>query len=353
MEKPPMEMVRSEIAIVGAGPAGCAAALALAEAGRSAVAIERGRPGKDKACGDAYTPGAVEALYAYGLTPAILADLGGRPYRQNIISGYGEHYVSEDEGDISGWVIRRATVDQWLRDRVAEKMTIWYETSVTAIQAHGGEFSLMLRTPRGEERLQSSAVVLATGAANHLSRAWGIAGEPILGASLSLYANAGSEAPEGLDFCFDEISKPGYAWIFPMCDRINVGVCALGPQSAETLRQRAVAFAQRWQPLPGTTWRGGGHALWSRNGTAWHHVAGIVSCGDAAGLTDPISAEGITAALLSGRQAGLAIARYLDRGRDEQALHSYSAWVREFGVDRYESISASRLLWNIWAGTVR
>jgi flavin-dependent dehydrogenase len=194
--------------------------------------------------------------------------------------------------------------------------------------------------------LTCHAVILATGAANHLSQAWDIAGEPIMGASLSLYAQGAPLA--GLEFRFADNLKPGYAWAFPMVTGLNIGVCALGPTSAATLRARAAIFAQGWSAA-NATWRGGGHALWSGNGTTWHHPAGVVSCGDAAGLTDPHSAEGITAALKSGAAAGAAIARFLKR-RSARALASYSAWVKAFGTDRYQRLSAELLLWRIWAG---
>ena len=57
--------------------------------------------------------------------------------------------------------------------------------------------------------------------------------------------------------------------------------------------------------------RGGILPLWSGKGTAWSHEAGVVSCGDAAGLVDPISGEGLTAALVSGKRAGAAVASFL------------------------------------------
>src|SRR5271170_6782686 len=47
---------------MGAGPAGCAAALVLARHGILPLLVEKGLPGKDKACGDAWIPSAVEEL---------------------------------------------------------------------------------------------------------------------------------------------------------------------------------------------------------------------------------------------------------------------------------------------------
>jgi flavin-dependent dehydrogenase len=59
----------------------------------------------------------------------------------------------------------------------------------------------------------------------------------------------------------------------------------------------------------------------------------VVSCGDAAGLVDPISGEGLTAALVSGKRAGAAVASFLS-GKPG-ALDAYSRWVRDWGQARY------------------
>jgi flavin-dependent dehydrogenase len=53
------------VIIVGAGPAGCVAGLVLASNGTLSLLLEKGLPGKDKACGDAWIPSAVEELRAF------------------------------------------------------------------------------------------------------------------------------------------------------------------------------------------------------------------------------------------------------------------------------------------------
>jgi flavin-dependent dehydrogenase len=93
--------------------------------------------------------------------------------------------------------------------------------------------------------------------------------------------------------------------------------------------------------------RGGLGALWSGKATAWSHEAGVVSCGDAAGLVDPISGEGLTPALVSGKRAGAAIAAFLSGVPG--ALVEYSAWVRDWGQARYAQSIESRIL-AAWVG---
>ena len=73
----------------------------------------------------------------------------------------------------------------------------------------------------------------------------------------------------------------------------------------------------------------------------------MVSCGDAAGLVDPISGEGLTAALVSGKRAGAAVASFLSGKPD--ALADYSRWVRDWGQARYAPSLENRVL-AAWVG---
>ena len=87
--------------------------------------------------------------------------------------------------------------------------------------------------------------------------------------------------------------------------------------------------------------RGGVLPLWSGKGTAWSQEASVVSCGEA-GLIDPISGEGLTAALVSGRRAGEPVASLLSG--EPGALNDYSRWVRDWGQPRYAPSLEKRVL---------
>src|SRR3954453_12145485 len=62
-------MLTADVAVVGGGPAGCAAAISLARAGRDVVLVDKARFPRDKCCGDGLTTGALRQLEALGLRP--------------------------------------------------------------------------------------------------------------------------------------------------------------------------------------------------------------------------------------------------------------------------------------------
>jgi flavin-dependent dehydrogenase len=139
--------------------------------------------------------------------------------------------------------------------------------------------------------------------------------------------------------------RPGYAWIFPLGNGLaNFGVCRLSGPAGTPLRTLAADYARERGILHHTALRGAREAPWSGRGRRWHHPAGLVSCGDAAGVADPLTGEGISAALMSGERAGEAVARYLQDGRAIAHLEAYSEWVGEHFSAAYRP-SPFRQIW--------
>src|SRR5436189_3882596 len=65
-------MLPADVAVVGGGPAGAAAAIALARHGREVVLVDRARFPRDKCCGDGLTAGALRQYEALGLRPSMV-----------------------------------------------------------------------------------------------------------------------------------------------------------------------------------------------------------------------------------------------------------------------------------------
>jgi menaquinone-9 beta-reductase len=338
--------LRPSVIVIGAGPAGCAAGAVLARSGLLPLLVEKGPPGKDKACGDAWIPSAIEGLRAFGGENRAH---DAKAYSFARIDGYfsGREVWSFGLAPFEGLVARRAIVDQCLRDRVsAAGGSIWYGVEATDLRVSDRGIALTVRRGTETHDLAPSAVVLATGGGCGIARRAGLDGAPGAGAALSAYlpTDGNYESPT---FLFGEPS-PGYSWVFPMGGNMsNAGVFALSKAAASALRAQMNSLLARLGVSGWPHTRGGVLPLWSGKGTAWSHEAGVVSCGDAAGLVDPVSGEGLTAALVSGKRAGAAVASFLSA--EPGALDEYSRWVRNWGLARYAPSLENRVL-AAWVG---
>lgn len=330
-ESPSGLRLDADAVVVGSGPAGCSAALALAAEALAVLVVEQGHPGKDKPCGDAFVPAAVKLAQQLGVSMDAFSQ-GGRPFKGfDLLQSERLVWRSDLCGE-TGWIVRRAVADQALRDLAAKSCRVAYGTRVTSVTAtpRGSALSASLQ---GEYRvLHARAVILAGGSGCALARSLHLDGTPVLTAAVSSLTQA-TPVPALPSFLYEPSAPGGYAWIFPIDDRrANVGVCALTLAACRGLKRRTAEFASRCGSLPEGL-RGGAEALWSGHGRAWHHPNGIACCGDAGGLVDPLWGEGITAAIKSGRAAGEAIAAYLHGSN--KALPDYSKWVSQHFAARY------------------
>ncbi len=137
----------------------------------------------------------------------------------------------------------------------------------------------------------------------------------------------------------------GYIWVFPRCGHLSVGICGKG-EPAQALRVRL----ERYMDERGMAWRGSkfySHMLPSLESPGWknNRVAGDgwMAVGDAGGLVDPITGEGLYYAMRSGDLASRVV---LDdaHGIVEKAAAYRAILAREFAVDlEFASTLARRL----------
>jgi flavin-dependent dehydrogenase len=137
----------------------------------------------------------------------------------------------------------------------------------------------------------------------------------------------------------------GYIWVFPRCGHLSVGICGKG-ETAQALRVRL----ERYMDEHGMAWRGSkfySHMLPSLESPGWknNRVAGDgwMAVGDAGGLVDPITGEGLYYAMRSGDIASQVV---LDdaHGILEKAAAYRGILAREFAVDlEFASTLARRL----------
>jgi flavin-dependent dehydrogenase len=126
----------------------------------------------------------------------------------------------------------------------------------------------------------------------------------------------------------------GYIWVFPRCGHLSVGICGKG-EPAQKLRARLEAYMQE----RGISWKNGSfysHLLPSLARPAWrrNRVAGPgwLAVGDAGGLVDPITGEGLYYAIRSGDLASQVVLS--DAHAPEDKPHAYSTLLqRDFAAD--------------------
>jgi flavin-dependent dehydrogenase len=231
-----------DVVIIGAGPAGCAAAIELGNRGLNAVVLERGLPGKDKPCGDCFLYSAIAVLEEYGVnTRELSKDVTFRS-----VSLYNDSKLVWEfkSGEDLARVMPRKMVDQQLRDIVARKATIWYDCCVLDIELESDDRWKISYRKEGEGCIYAKGVVIATGALNKLSKKWKVCGQPQDSAAVSAYVDLGNA--ESLLFQFTDLCKPGYGWIFPCAGgKANIGVCALA-ESQVQLKKAASGFLHKW-----------------------------------------------------------------------------------------------------------
>ncbi len=309
---------KRDVIVIGAGPAGAAAAIVAARGGASVTVFEKSGHGRDKVCGDGLTPRAVGALNELKIdlefgTP----DGAHRIDGLRMIAGKTTRELAwpqtsrfPDHGAV--WPRRR--LDAALIDAAAEAgAEVVFETEALPIietSPAGGQ--RVVGVTAGGQRHLADLVIVATGAPGQVARMLGadrVADEPF-GLAIRTYAESPRHADRHLEACLtltDEhgTAVPGYGWMFPAGDgTVNIGVGALSTmKNFKKLNLNNLLASYRGLVEP--TWEIGPNLERPR---AWRlpmsatrrHGAGWVAIGDAAGLVNPMNGEGIDYGLESG-----------------------------------------------------
>lgn len=333
---------RRDVAVVGAGPAGVAAAVTLAGAGADVVVVDKARFPRDKCCGDGLTALALRLLDQLGLDPAavpswtdvrrvVLHSPSGRRVELPLPAGPGVHAV----------VARREELDAALVDvarRAGAEVLEGAALTGAALEADGAILQV-----EGVGELRARHVVGADGAWSPLRRALGLDGTGYRGDwhALRQYV-AGADLDGRLHIVFDTELLPGYAWAFPLPHGgANAGLGVLrggrvatgdmGPRWRE-LRARGplrdVLGAAAAPDGPVRAW-----PIPARLDAVPLTAGPVLFVGDAAAVTDPLTGEGIGQALLTGVLAGQSLVATAGGRVGEPATRYEAAVRRELGLD--------------------
>jgi geranylgeranyl reductase family protein len=314
-------VITADVAVIGGGPAGCAAAVTLARAGRDVVLVDKATFPRDKCCGDGLTTGALRRLEALGLEPDTVASWheiedvwvrspSGRTVAFPLPRGAG----------VYGAVARRVDLDAALLD-VARASGVKVFDGHALLGARAADDRITLDV-EGLGPVVARYAIGADGMWSPLRKALGASDEPgYLGewhAFRQYFRGVAPGAGERLWVWFEPDLLPGYAWSFPLPDgRANVGfgilrkpgqptseMKAVWPELLARPHVRAVLGDEAEPESPHKAWpipaRVGATILTAAGGRA-------LFVGDAARATDPMTGEGIGQALDTGVEAAEAV----------------------------------------------
>ena len=330
----------TDVVVVGAGPAGSAAAITLARAGLDVTVLDRARFPRDKICGDGLTTGALRLLDGLGLDPAAVASW----------NDVHDCYVSGPTGVTRRFplprgagrfaaVATRLDLDAALVDLARKEGAVVREgRTVTAATEDADGVELTVDGGDTPERIRARWVVAADGMWSPMRKYLGVAAPGYRGdwhAFRQYFSDVTGPASEDLYVRFEADLLPGYFWAVPLAGgRANVGfgierggkvaVGDMGPLWRDLLARPAMAELLGPDARPD-----GPHRAWpipARVGRLTPATRRTLFVGDAVAACDVMTGEGIGQALLTGMRAAEAVR---DRGALGDAATAYAAQLHD------------------------
>jgi len=323
-----------DVAVMGSGPAGSAAAMAARRAGLSVALLDRAAFPRDKLCGGGVTGRAVaqmRAIFGREVTPELFLT----SHRVRFAAQERELGRIEDAPALH--LTMRRDFDAMLHaEAVAAGAEPWLRVRVAAIDPEARRLELA-----DGRRLGFGVLIGADGVNSQVARSlFGRAFDPAtIAFALEVEAPAVTDDTVEIDL---DAAPWGYAWAFPKAGSLTLGVGGLHRANPD-MKSRLAAYLARhgagaeqarckgaflpagdFRPVPG---RGA-----------------VLLAGDAAGLVDPMTGEGIGHALLSGRLAAEAAAAALAAGAPETATRRYCAALAPLHAELRMARTLQRLL---------
>lgn len=308
---------RADVVVVGAGPAGAAAAAWAARSGRDVLVVDSAEFPRDKACGDGLTPRAIAELRLLGLGPW----LDGRVSHHGLrLAGFGAAVEVPWPGPSfpsTSSAVPRTELDDRIRMVAADagaKMLLGTKAVDVQHDSTGRVQTLVLDDGR---QIGVGELIVADGARSTLGRTLGRVWhqETVYGVAIRAYIATPRHAEPWITSHLELRSPqgevlPGYGWIFPLGNgEVNIGVGALA-----TERRPADAalrpLLSHYTNLRRDDWGFSGEPRLAKSallpmGGAVSGVAGPnwMLVGDAAACVNPLNGEGIDYGLETGRLA--------------------------------------------------
>jgi flavin-dependent dehydrogenase len=321
---------QTDVAIIGAGPAGLATAIRLGQHGKHRVTIvDRQNFPRDKTCGSAISPSGLEILKRLGTYGAVAS-------HAHLIDSICLHLPRRRQLRIASkkpqiLVCSRRVFDQLLLDRALALGAVFIPNfHVKELLSEGGRI-VGVRAADGRE-IEARQTVVANGVHSKLAPVR--KGRRLISTIMGRWETPPSPHGE-LEFVYDRALRPLYGWRFPESPTcVNIGICYHDPDGRLNARALFSEFLERhYKDFVATARQIGplkGQPLSPSFKIGKLTSPGRIVVGEAGRIVDPASGEGIYQALHSGLLAGDALHEILDGRTDSAiALQKYEAACRE------------------------
>lgn len=293
-------MKNYDVAIIGSGPAGASAALKLAENGISTVLIEKETLPRYKTCGGGFVYRGRRKM------PFDVSSVVEREFKKIHINfdKAGIHLTSEREEPIISMIMR----DDF-DNLIVEKAK---EAGITLLEGHAlkdisfGEINT-LHTSKGD--VAAKFIIAADGALSKTAKIAGWEETRYMIPALEYEVEVSPEDFERLSkevrFDFDAVPI-GYGWSFPKKNHLSIGV-ASGKRTKINLKKHYKEYLKTLGINEVINEEFHGFQIPVSPRTDGYVRKNVFLVGDAAGFADPVTAEGISNAILTGVMAAEAI----------------------------------------------
>jgi geranylgeranyl reductase family protein len=312
-------MTEFDIIVVGSGPAGSAAAVTALKAGLRVAIIDKATFPRDKLCGGLFTGRSEKAMarvFGLAVTPELFLTSDHMRF-----SASGAPLADITDAPPMHLTMRRDFDAMLHGEAVAKGARAYLGAPVSQIDAEAKRVTI-----RGGETLSYTVLIGADGVSSFVART--LFGRPFdpeqiaFGLEIESPLQPGRDGAVEIDF---DAAEWGYGWSFPKHKSMTVGVCGINGRNADMKANMAAYVDQlgadaslkyKGQYLPFGDYR-------KRPGQD-----AILLAGDAAGLVDPITGEGIALAMESGHHAGAAAAEAIGAGAAGTAFARYASKIR-------------------------
>lgn len=293
-----------DVIVVGAGPAGAAAAYFLGEAGRRVLVLERSPLPRYKACGGGVSLQMLGRYFPFSFEPVLEARI------RQVAFALGSDVVHVSLPGEAVATVMRDRFDAHILSHA--RADVIQGVTVAGVEEPGDRVRVATKDGR---TFEAGYVIGADGANSVVARSLGLRRGKTTAAAIEVEApvprDVLSRFGKSFWFIFGEVPF-GYLWIFPKADHLSVGIGALRPRPGQ-LQATLTRVMQRYGVgLAGAPLHGHPIPIYTRGERLATDRVALV--GDAAGLADPVTGEGIRLAIKSGRLAAEAVlAGRLDR----------------------------------------